>query len=120
VWGLGVFRDPVTKYATEFGTRRPYFLSDSQFRGKPITNVIDSFLQDYDSAVKRADALDSRILADANAASPNNIDGLQYYQLLSLITRQVTAGIDFTFLEDGTETGKANIKAFMRNTGIDR
>ncbi|KAF5343720.1 hypothetical protein D9758_016510 [Tetrapyrgos nigripes] len=112
VWGLGVVRDPITQYPTEDATRRPYFLSG----GKGIIDVIDFFLQDYDNAVKRADALDSQILADATAASPNNNS---YYHLLSLVARQVMAGIDFTFL-DKTETGLANVKAFMKNTGWDR
>jgi hypothetical protein len=118
VWGLGVVRNPVTQYPTDPGVRRPYFFSDLQIRGKGITDAIDSFLQDYDSAVKRADALDAQILADATMAAPKS-NG-QYYQLLSFVVRQVMAAIEFTVLDDGTQTGLANVKAFMRNTGRDR
>jgi hypothetical protein len=118
VWGLGVVRDTITQYPTDTGIRRPYFFSNSQLRGKGILDIIDLFLQDYDNAVKRADALDAQILDDVTVASPN--DKAQYYQLISLVARQVMAGIDFTFLDDGTDTGRANVKAFMRNTGSDR
>ncbi|KAK7461365.1 hypothetical protein VKT23_008542 [Stygiomarasmius scandens] len=121
VWGLGLVRDPITTYPSASGSSlnsyRPYFFSDPQFANKQVEDVIDSFLQDYDNAAQRADALDKRILTDASAASPG--ESQQYYNLLAMAARQAVA-VDLTFAsveQDGEN--RTDIKAFMRNTGAD-
>ncbi|KAK7438891.1 hypothetical protein VKT23_017817 [Stygiomarasmius scandens] len=121
VWGLGLVRDPIINYPSASGASldsyRPYFFSDSQFSGKQIEDVVDSFLKDYDLAAQRAADLDKKILADSSVVFPEG-NG-QYHNLLAMAARQAVA-IDFTFAnveQDGKN--RVDIKAFMKNTGFD-
>jgi hypothetical protein len=122
VWGLGLFRDPVIAYPSASGSgfqeRRPYFFSDPRFANKTMNDIIDFLLGDYNNAVKRADALDARIRADAMAVSPN--DNEQYYNLVAMAAKQTVAAVDITYayMEEG-RSNKTDIKSFMRNMGFD-
>ncbi|THV01316.1 hypothetical protein K435DRAFT_853870 [Dendrothele bispora CBS 962.96] len=115
VWALGIVRDPVVKYAASpnsIENQRPYFYSDSRFSSQKIEDVIDFFIQDYESAVQRAESLDARILQDAASVSGGND---QYFNLVSMGARLVLAGFDITY---SIKEGATDIKAFMKNTGI--
>ncbi|THU92894.1 hypothetical protein K435DRAFT_671243, partial [Dendrothele bispora CBS 962.96] len=119
VWGLGLFRDPITTYSNTSSSRRPYFFSDPRFAGKTVQDVIDFSLQDYDSAVSRADALDARIEGDTKAASPGSEE--QYFNLVAMAARVAVGAVDVTFeVEQEGGVNRTDVKAFMRNTGFDQ
>ncbi|THV03669.1 hypothetical protein K435DRAFT_650779 [Dendrothele bispora CBS 962.96] len=114
VWGLGLFRDPITTYGSDSESRRPYFFSDPQFAGKSVQDVVEFSLEDYSTAVQRANQLDDKIQADSKELSLG--DGGQYYNLVAMAARQAAA-IDITCQDNGTNG--TDIKAFLRNTGFD-
>ncbi|KAK7461373.1 hypothetical protein VKT23_008550 [Stygiomarasmius scandens] len=117
VWGLGAVRDPVVKYAFNNSVqyRRPYFYSDPQFSSGRIEDVINFFMQDYDGAVERAESLDLRILQDTASVSAGNEE--EYFSLVSMGARLALSGFDITYAAAPGEGG-IDIKAFMKNTGI--
>ncbi|THU85437.1 hypothetical protein K435DRAFT_685590 [Dendrothele bispora CBS 962.96] len=119
VWALGVVRDPVVKYAASPDTinsprdQRPYFYSDARFSSQRIEDVIDFFMLDYQSAVDRAESLDTRIFQDAASVSGGNEE---YFNLVSMGARLVLAGLDITY--STLSNGVIDIKAFMKNNGV--
>ncbi|THV01317.1 hypothetical protein K435DRAFT_853871 [Dendrothele bispora CBS 962.96] len=119
VWALGVVRDPVVRYAASPDTstsprdQRPYFYSDSRFSSQRIEDVIDFFMHDYESAVQRAESLDNRIYQDAASVSGGNEE---YFDLVSMGARLALSAFDITYSTSGD--GEIDIKAFMKNTGI--
>ncbi|THU81541.1 hypothetical protein K435DRAFT_693318 [Dendrothele bispora CBS 962.96] len=114
VWGLGLFRDPITTYGSGSESRQPCFFSDPQFAGKSVQDVVEFSLKDYSTAVQRANQLDGKIQADSKEVSSG--DEEQYYNLVAMAARQA-AVIDITCQDNGTDG--TDIKAFMRNTGFD-
>ncbi|KAK7462172.1 hypothetical protein VKT23_007775 [Stygiomarasmius scandens] len=116
-WSLGLVRDPVIQYAPAPGqsqARRPYFYSDPRFSSQKIDDVVDFFLEDYESAVLRAEDLDARVLQDTASAAAGKEE--EYFNLVSLGARQTLAGFDITFT--ATQDNNSDIKAFTKNTGV--
>ncbi|KAK7461369.1 hypothetical protein VKT23_008546 [Stygiomarasmius scandens] len=115
VWALGVVRDPIVEYTLVPDTpqaRRPYFYSDPKFSSQKIEDVIDFFLQDYESAVERAEILDARILLDTATVAVGKV--VEYFNLVSLSARQTLAGFDITVGQENMN----DIKSFTKNTGV--
>lgn len=71
---------------------------------------IEFFVSNYDSASAQAEALDSRI---QQAASQISASG-EYYNLLSLATRQVFGALDFTAPASSGEPARI----FMKDMGV--
>ncbi|KAK7060514.1 hypothetical protein VNI00_001279 [Paramarasmius palmivorus] len=89
VIALGHVRDPVIEYIIangELQRRSPYFLS--QF--SQVDDAITSFLGDYDSALSRAKALDTKVNDDASKISAD------YAGVVALSVRQFFGTIELT------------------------
>ncbi|KAJ7599409.1 hypothetical protein C8J56DRAFT_769937 [Mycena floridula] len=114
VWAVGLVRDPVIEFATDFtGTQSRSSFFWTQFSS--ISVAIDGFLDDFPNALKRAVALDQQIMGAAQQISSDYVD------LVSLAARQTIAGTDFTVSR--TATGGWNmsdIKAFTKDIGGSR
>ncbi|KAJ7585371.1 hypothetical protein C8J56DRAFT_946578 [Mycena floridula] len=111
VWAIGVVRDPVIQFATDFAglqSRSSFFWT--QFHD--ISAVIDSFLADFPDALNRAVAFDQRVMQAADQVS------LDYADLVSLVARQTLAGVDWTVSRTSNgDWDLSDVKAFMRDTG---
>ncbi|KAJ7585364.1 hypothetical protein C8J56DRAFT_788320 [Mycena floridula] len=114
VWALGLVRDPVIEFGTDFeGLQNRSSFFWTQYSS--ISAAIDSFLADFPNALQRAVALDQQIMGAAQQLSSDYVD------LVSLAARQTIAGTDFTVSK--TANGSWNmtdVKAFMRDTGESR
>lgn len=76
---------------------------------------MSALLQDYDSAVKRAEAFDTAILQRAAAVSSS------YSDLVSLTARQAIAGTELTIGQNNDGSlNTSDIKMFMKNVGMDK
>ncbi|KAF9255201.1 DUF1793-domain-containing protein [Marasmius fiardii PR-910] len=109
VWSLGLVRDPVIMYSVgDARNRSPYFRT--QFG--QVEDAAKFFIGGYGDAVKRADAIDAKIMTDASAVSSH------YADLIAIGTRQTMAGIDITvaYGADG-KWNMSDVKAFMKDTG---
>ncbi|KIY50056.1 hypothetical protein FISHEDRAFT_40022 [Fistulina hepatica ATCC 64428] len=109
VFTIGLLRNPsieVSYNGTEM--RMPYFL----LQESSIPDAIDTFLDDYEDASSRADALDEALMSAANSISS------EFADLVALSTRQVMAGMEIT-LPSGA-TNASDVRIFMQNTGIDQ
>ncbi|KAJ7585435.1 hypothetical protein C8J56DRAFT_1165854 [Mycena floridula] len=113
VWALGLVRDPVIEFKTDFaGTQNRSSFFWTQYSN--IGDAIDSFLEDYPNALQRAVALDQQIMGEAQQVSSDYVD------LVSLATRQALA-VDWTISKTATgEWNMSDVKAFMRDTGGSR
>ena len=69
-------------------------------------------LNNFNSSLENAIALDNMILHDGNHISS------QYYDLLALSTRQAMGALDFTILKDSAGNwNTSDVKAFLRSAG---
>ncbi|KAI5892498.1 uncharacterized protein SCHCODRAFT_02626308 [Schizophyllum commune H4-8] len=110
IFAIGLARNQIIKLKVGSGeqVRYPYYLS----RYDSANEAFQDFLQDYDDASKRADALDSRIMGEASNKSA------EYADLVALGTRQALAGLEITVTNasDGT-LDTSDIQAFMKDSG---
>ncbi|TFL06559.1 hypothetical protein BDV98DRAFT_588814 [Pterulicium gracile] len=98
VWAVGKTRDPSINFQGESGLQERSSYFRSTYANMSI--AIDDFLEDFPNAKRRADELDQKIQADAEAVSP------EYAQLVALATRS-----------DGA-WNRSDIKMFMREMGF--
>lgn len=129
VWAIGVIRDPAIKFSNSNGQleeRRAYYWSAYssvhdvvrqrlRLGGKHtliFTMQILGVLNDFESALDNAIALDNQIHHDGSQVSTN------YYDLLALTTRQAMGAIDITVGQDSSgNLNASDIKAFTRGAG---
>ncbi|TRM62817.1 hypothetical protein BD626DRAFT_41413 [Schizophyllum amplum] len=106
VFALGFARRPVIEYDAGDSTqeRYPYFLTEYS----NADDAFQAFIADYDDAVKRADALDSKIMDAAGYVSSD------YADLVALGARQTLAGVEWT-TNDNNDAD--DVLAFMRQSG---
>jgi hypothetical protein len=71
---------------------------------------IDAFLLDFPDAYNRASALDTKIMTEASAVSP------EYVDLVSLGLRQTMGSMEFT--TGNAKNNPLDIKIFMKDVGI--
>ncbi|KZT68279.1 hypothetical protein DAEQUDRAFT_337808 [Daedalea quercina L-15889] len=107
VWAVGYARDPSIEYSLEeeVTTLRPYY--STQYSN--IEDVIEAFVSDYDNALSRAETLDSQV----QQAAANVSSGSEYYNMLSLATRQAFGALDLT--APGSD---GSIRFFMKDIGF--
>ena len=95
IFSVGHVRDPAAEYIVANGgtqSRSLYFWS--QF--STVSAAISSFLGDYDGALSRAQALDSKIQGDANAISSD------YASIVALSVRQALGATEITISKDSS------------------
>ena len=69
-------------------------------------------LNNFDSSLKNAIAIDNMILHDGSQISS------EYYDLLALSTRQAMGALDFTIIKDSSGVwNTSDVKAFLRSAG---
>ncbi|EJC98584.1 DUF1793-domain-containing protein [Fomitiporia mediterranea MF3/22] len=111
VYALGVVRDPVVQYANRYvqiEKRSSYYWSNFS----NIHDVINDVLNHFDDAVTAATNLDNQILSAAGQVSTS------YADILSLSTRQVMGGLEYTLLKDDSGNFNASdVKAFIDDMG---
>ncbi|EJC98586.1 DUF1793-domain-containing protein [Fomitiporia mediterranea MF3/22] len=111
VYALGVVRDPVVQYANrnvQIEKRSSYYWSNFS----TIHDVVNDVLSRFDDAVTAATALDKQILGAAGQVSTN------YADILSLSTRQVMGGLEYTLLKDDSGNfNMSDVKAFLNDMG---
>ncbi|KAK1226441.1 hypothetical protein PQX77_010605 [Marasmius sp. AFHP31] len=108
VVALGHAREPVIQYVTANNVlqdRVPYF--SKQF-SRPL-DAIESFIKDYDGALERAKALDSKVQTDASKISS------EYAGIVALSVRQFFGSIEFTLSKksDGS-IDDSDVLVFMK------
>ncbi|KAK7038989.1 hypothetical protein VNI00_010381 [Paramarasmius palmivorus] len=101
-WALGLIRDPNIHWNTFHGSAnwRPYFLS----RYNSVEATLSVFLSDFPRAKQRSTDLDNTILSAAQEISP------QYADLVSLASRQVSGGVETSYVDK-------TIGMFMKDIG---
>jgi len=113
LYSVGHIRDPVIKYIVKGGgTQDRSFYFWSAF--KTPADVISSFLGDYNNALSRANAFDSKVNSDANKISSD------YAAIVSLSIRQALAANELTISKnsDGSwNTG--DVLLFMKEISSD-
>lgn len=76
---------------------------------------VSALLEDYDTAVKRAEAFETTLLQAATAVSSN------YADLVALTARQAMAGTELTVGQNSDGSfDLSDVKMFMQNVGTDR
>ncbi|TDL21956.1 DUF1793-domain-containing protein [Rickenella mellea] len=111
VWLLGLLRDPVVQYTNGDGNNE---LRSSYFWSQYTTpqGAINFLLNDFTRARSAGDAMDAKILGDAQKISSS------YPDMVTLSARQALSAIDITVKRD--DSGKWNVsdvKAFFKNMG---
>ncbi|KIM38969.1 hypothetical protein M413DRAFT_447329 [Hebeloma cylindrosporum] len=108
VWAIGVVRDPSIRTVASAGieSRSTYFWT----RYQNISEAIDDFLLDFPNAYDRANALDTKIMIEASAVSP------EYVKLVSLGLRQTMGSMEFT--TGNAKNNASDIKVFMKDVGV--
>ncbi|EKM54251.1 uncharacterized protein PHACADRAFT_146023 [Phanerochaete carnosa HHB-10118-sp] len=109
VWAVGMLRDPAIQAVTASGApemRSPYWRTQGAAQ-----DIITSFLQDYSSAVERAEAFDAALAKNASSTSPHLVD------LVSIAARQAMAGTELTVGGSAGSYNTSDVKMFMKDVG---
>ncbi|GJE95231.1 DUF4965 and DUF1793 domain-containing protein [Phanerochaete sordida] len=108
-WAIALARDPAIQYITASGTvelRSPYWRAKGS-----ASSLIPSYLQNYESALDRAIALDELLAASAVKISPRLVD------LVSLSARQVMSATELTVGSSSFGYNTSDVKMFMKGVG---
>ncbi|TDL28033.1 DUF1793-domain-containing protein [Rickenella mellea] len=111
VWLLGLLRDPVVQYSNGEGNnelRSPYFWSQY-----PTAQAAISFLlNDFTRARDAGNAMDAKILGDAQKISS------PYADMVTLSARQALSAVDITLKKENNGSwNTSDVKAFFKNMG---
>ncbi|KAL1665470.1 hypothetical protein GGF50DRAFT_114109 [Schizophyllum commune] len=110
IWGIGVARDRIAEAQTGSSPqedRYHYYLSHYG----SSSEAFEDFLQSYDNASARADALDRKIMSAALNESA------EYADLIALGTRQVLAAFEVTISKGADGYNVSDVQAFMKDSG---
>ncbi|TDL23432.1 DUF1793-domain-containing protein [Rickenella mellea] len=111
VWLLGLLRDPVVQYLNGEGStemRSSYFWSQYS----TAQAAISFLLNDFSRARDAGNAMDARILLDAQNVSS------QYADIATLSARQALSAIDITLKKNSDGSwNTSDVKAFLKNIG---
>ncbi|KAJ3498050.1 hypothetical protein NLJ89_g10269 [Agrocybe chaxingu] len=108
VFSVGHIRDPVIRYIVANGAiQQRHLYIWSQFLSP--ADIISSFLGDYNNALARAQAFDTKVQNDANKVSAD------YTGIVELSIRQAFGTIEFTISKNADGSFKADdILVFMK------
>ncbi|KAH9844227.1 DUF1793-domain-containing protein [Rhodofomes roseus] len=113
VYAIGHVRDPAIQYIiadNQIQQRNLYFWS----RFSSVTDVLSTFLGDYENALARANAFDAQISSDASSISSD------YAEWVALSVRQAFGAIEFTISKDSSGNfNTSDILTFMKEISSD-
>lgn len=109
VWAVGMLRDPAIQAITSVGATE---MRSPLWRTQGVaTDMITSFLQDYESAMQRAEAFDTALAANASSVSPHLAD------LVAIAARQAMAGTELTVGGAAGSYNTSDIRMYMKQVG---
>ncbi|KAJ3568846.1 hypothetical protein NP233_g5446 [Leucocoprinus birnbaumii] len=108
LWAIGLVRDPLLSYPSIPRSQTGfYWLTYSN-----ITNVVSAFLGDFQGARDRSSSFDNKIMSAASQISS------EYADILSIVTRQIFASMDFTVTRAQNGALDPTPRIFMKDMGV--
>ncbi|KLO10456.1 DUF1793-domain-containing protein [Schizopora paradoxa] len=111
VWAIGIMRDPAIQFtmlSSEVQLRSSYY----RMNFSTVDDATTFFLKDFENALNTSTQFDLQIANDAANISP------QYYDLVSIISRQAMSALEITVSKDvNGNFNSSDVMAFLKNMG---